>query len=131
MYGRKIVDAISLFYPPLHRVLERSNLLTSDQVALLVLSPVSSMTIQLSQLIEQRIHPEKPEESVMGGFPQFDPKDKLCEFDIGYPHAFERWLFTILPEVAAIRIDQAFEESKRAARKRMGETRGVQRLVFG
>jgi len=123
-----VVDSVSLFHPMLRQMLVKSETSSSERVAMLVLSPVSSRNLPVNQLIEQMVDSQM--ELV---YSRFDERlDKRCEIGCGDLRAIQRWLCATLPEVVTIVQDQRPNPASiRVMRERMGESSGTARLVFG
>lgn len=123
-----VVDAVSMFHPDLRRILLRSEMGSNERVAMLVLSPVNSCAIPVNQLIEQEmsLHMQR-------AFARFSRHlDKLCEMGIGDLRALQRWLFTVLPEAAAIvQGNRPNPSNRKIIREQMGEPLGMEQVIFG
>jgi hypothetical protein len=124
--GVLIVDAVSLFHPLLRQKLSKSAISSNEQVALLVLSPISSNQHQVNRLVEGVINSQ-----MKLIFRRFDRTwDRLCEIGVGDLRALQRWLFSVLPEEASI-IKQFNPAYRRVLREKMGEPLGIGQLIAG
>jgi len=121
-----IVDAVSMFHPELCDVFVNSRIDSSEQVAMLVLSPVNPCDIPVNEAIEK-----KACERMELAFADFRKHyEKRYEFSAGNLLSLQRWLFSILPEVA-----DAIQSMRPAYRKRMNEQygpkQGMEEFVIG
>jgi|GEM_PF-4878459 len=123
-----VIDAVSLFHPGLRRTLEASHMGSREQVAVIVLSPVSQHTFKTNQVIEQRIGPE-----VQRTFARFAEQfDWRCEFGVGDVRGLRRWLYAILPEAERITLGQKPNPARlRLMSRNMGDAAGLDQAIFG
>jgi hypothetical protein len=123
-----IVDAISLFHPWIAKELDKSNVSSSDNVAMLVVSPINANDIPVNKIIEQEFSTR-----LEWAFMRFSTRmDTLCEFGVGDIRSLRRWIFSNLPETANIVQKQKLQPSNRdRIRQLMGEPQGVDQLIFG
>ena len=97
-----VVDAVSIFHPLLRKTLSDSEVSSNEFVAVLMVSPVSTNEIQVNQLIENIVGL-----NMARAFNRFHEQwDRLCEIGIGDLRSLQRWLFSVLPEEAAIVSEQ-------------------------
>lgn len=121
-----IVDAVSMFHPELCHDFLSSRIDSSEQVAMLVLSPVNPCDIPVNEAIEREIR-----ERMKLAFAKFSAHlEKRYEFSAGNLLNLQRWLFSIVPEVA-----DTIQRMKPAYRVRInsqyGPKQGMQRIVIG
>jgi hypothetical protein len=123
-----IVDAISLFHPWLAKKLDKSYVSSSDNVALLVISPINANEIPVNKIIEQEFSTR-----LERAFMRFTTHlDTLCEFGVGDIRSLRRWIFSTLPETAQIVQKQKSRPiNKDRMRQIMGEPQGIDQLLFG
>ncbi|MBN1450152.1 MAG: hypothetical protein JW963_03980 [Anaerolineales bacterium] len=89
--GLLIVDAISLFYPPIRQALVRSRLDAGDQMAVLVLSPLDFHAAPINGQVKHLVLDEMPMT-----FARFaEHLDHRYEMGIGDLCGIQRWLFTL------------------------------------
>lgn len=89
--GLLIVDAISLFYPPIRQALVLSTVAFSDQIAVLVLSPLDHHAAPVNGHITELVRQEMPMT-----FARFAKHlDHRLEMGIGDLCGVQRWLFTL------------------------------------
>jgi len=91
-----IVDAVSLFHPDLKKRLVGSQLLSDENVAVIVLSPIDSHDNKVYEMIEKRVKDE-----IERAFHRFDELlERSCEISDGNMRALKRWLHATLKEKA-------------------------------
>lgn len=89
-----IVDAVSLFHPTLPKVLKDSGIPSRDEVAIIVLSPLSSGALRVNELIKKEFNFH-----LSLTYDRFDRYwDKHCEIGVGY-RTIQRWICAVLPRV--------------------------------
>jgi len=110
--GLLIIDAISLFYPPIRQALVRSRLDAGDQMAVLVLSPLDFHTMPINGQVKNLVADEMP--MTLARFAEH--LDHRYEMGIGDLCGVQRWLFTLFskPEDMA----GIIQERKKALRLR-------------
>jgi len=123
-----VADPISLFHPELCHAVGRSGLDWGNLTAVAVLSPPNGHSEEANQLIEELIGRQMPRM-----FERFSVSfDRLVEISIRDLRAFQRWLFSTLPEVAQMLLKQRFTPtSRRLFREKVGSPKGIDRLIFG
>lgn len=89
--GLLIIDAISLFYPPIRQALVRSRLDAGDQMAVLVLSPLDFHTMPINGQVKNLVAQEMP--MTLARFAKH--LDHRYEMGIGDLCGVQRWLFTL------------------------------------
>lgn len=127
--GVIIVDSISLFHPILAQILSASDLGSNKRVAVLVISPINSSTLQLNQLIEQTVDSYMQMASI-----RFEEDfDKLCELGVGDLRTLRRWLYDVLPETAKIAQSQRpnFANAHKMRQMMGAKPRGIHQSFFG
>jgi hypothetical protein len=120
-----VVDAVSVFHPLLRKTLSDSEVSSNEFVAMLMLSPVSTNEIQVNQLIETIVGLK-----MKRAFSRFNEQwDRLCEIGIGDLRSLQRWLFSVLPEEAAIVREQRRSLNRKIVREAMGEPTGMLSVI--
>jgi hypothetical protein len=125
--GVLIVDAISLFHPDLHERLASSEISSHENVAILILSPVSSKALEVNDLIENVIDSKMKR----AYWRYVESLDEKCEIGLGGLCNLRRWLFAILPEEAEIVGEgRANPDSAKSLKNRLGPSRGLYKAVL-
>jgi len=123
-----IADAVSMFHPDLCHHLLHSEMSSNERVAMLVLSPVDPCTIPINQVIERAISSQ-----MQRAFARFGLYlDKMCEFSAGDLRTLQRWLFSILPEVAeTVQQRRANPSNLQLMQEQVGPELGMGDFLFG
>ncbi len=108
-----VIDSISLFHPWIYETLQQSEMSSRDDVALLVLSPISFDQLPINQLIEKKIM-ERALDRIQHEL------QRLREFGSGDPRMVRRWLFETLPDIVSAR-QLPDPDNRNALRKRLGK----------
>lgn len=95
--GVIIIDSISLHHPKIYRRLSGSGLFNREEVALLVLSPISQGAHESNNLLEQVIRL-----NMNYAFDRFEQDcDLLCEIGVSDIRTFKRWFINMLHKITA------------------------------
>jgi hypothetical protein len=126
--GLVIVDSLSLYYPLLKNLLNRSHVTLSRDVALIVLYPVELNNPEVNNFVEHDIQREMEME-----FLRFaDHFDRSCEIGVGSSYSLYRWLFNIFLDTAeTIEKRRPRVSNIERIRQLMGEPVGIDQLIFG
>ncbi|MBN2004212.1 MAG: hypothetical protein JXA21_12725 [Anaerolineae bacterium] len=127
--GVVIIDAVSLFHPDIRQTLADSELMSNDNMAIVVMSPIDPMMHQANQVLEVELR-----KRMKRAFARFHLRhDKMCEIGIGNLRSLKRWFATILPEATAsiqgLRPSQATLE--RTWETQREEPQGINRYFSG
>jgi predicted phosphodiesterase len=125
--GILIVDSISLFHPFVLESLRQSGVLKSDNVAVLVLSPIHSCILSPNQFIVDLIRKHM--------ITEFDDKSinlvSTYEKGIRDANTLQRWLFSTLPELRAKLQNNTIEFWGKMLRDNVGKNeKGFGDLIF-
>jgi hypothetical protein len=89
--GLLVVDAISLFYPPIRKILQKSALISNEQIAFLVLSPLDFHASPINGQVEALVKEEMPVP-----FERYnDYLEHRYEIGSGNLRSVRRWLFNL------------------------------------
>jgi len=89
--GILIMDAVSLFYPPIRQALLQSALVSGEQMAVLVLSPIDFYAVPVNDRVKDLVAEEMPMT-----FARFAKHlDYRYEMGVGDLWGVQRWLFTL------------------------------------
>ncbi len=125
--GLLIVDAISLFYPPILKALKDSALLSNEHIAVLVLSPLDFYVMPVNRHIIELI-----KEEMAVAYSRFEELDHRYEMGIGDRSGIKRWLFTLFskPENMAETIKNRRADSNRGRMRRQSTRDGMPNVIF-
>ncbi|MCD4739445.1 MAG: hypothetical protein K8R89_09355 [Anaerolineae bacterium] len=94
--GLLVVDAISLFYPPIREALKQSTLTSREEMAVLVLSPLDFHVAPINSHVKNLVIEEMPMTFARFG----EHLDYKYEMGIGDLCGIQRWLFTLFSNPA-------------------------------
>lgn len=119
--GVIIIDAVSLFHPDIRQTLADSELMSNDNIAIVVMFPIDPTMHQANQVLEGELR-----KRMKRAFARFHSRhDKMCEIGVGNLRSLKRWFAAILPEAIAsaqglrpspTTLDRTWDERKEEAK---------------